>query len=897
MKRILKIVGGIILVLIILLIASPFLFKGKLEDLLKKTINENVNAQVTWEALDISLFKNFPNATVILNDFSVINNAPFQGDTLSYGKELRIAMGVKQLFKDAGDDPIKVDALRLDNAIINIKVDSLGNANYDITKDNGSSDTAVAKENTTSTPFTFDLQHYELNNATINYLDESTKTYLRLSEMDHEGNGDFSANQSTLETKTTALASFEFDGTNYLDNAAIDLLADIELDLENQKYTFLENKAIIHDLPLQFDGYIQLEDEATAIDISFETPSADFKNFLAIIPKAYASSLDGVQTGGDFRVSGKINGKSTETTIPKLDIAIVSNNASFKYPDLPKQMNNINIDVKIKNDSGFVNDTYVNINSLNFKIDEDVFSANGKLRNLTTNMLVNLAIKGTLDLANIEKVYPMDLGTPLEGKLIADMTTAFDMDAVDKQQYQRIKSSGNAQLSNFKYEGEELPKPVAIANAALTFQPGTIQLTNFEGKSGDTDIKANGTIENLIPFVMSKEDLKGRFNVESQVFNMNDFSVTETVENPSGKSSSSEAATTEEASIQIPDFLDASLNFNARKVIYDDLELTDVKGTVAIADEKALLSNVNSSIFGGTAGITGNVSTKTGVPIFDMELDLSKINIDQSFQNIQLLKQLAPIAKALQGSLNTKINLKGQLDENFAPILSTIDGNAFAEILTANIKTADTPLLSELDSQLDFIALDDINLDNLKAALTFKDGKVVVSPFSIKADDIDIGVSGGHSFDNSIGYDLNLDIPAKYLGGDVSKLLAKLTAKEKENLSAHVPITLSGNFAKPAVQLNLKSAITDLTNQIIEIQKNKLIEEGTEQITDILGDLLGGGKDTPKDTPKDSTTTDTQTTPKPKVDEVIENVAGDLLNGLFGKKNKKKETKKDSVGN
>ncbi|WP_299682283.1 AsmA-like C-terminal region-containing protein [uncultured Dokdonia sp.] len=893
MKRILKIVGIILLVLIILLVATPFLFRGKLEDLLKNTINQNINARVTWEALDISLIKNFPDATVTLNDFSVINNAPFEGDTLAAGKELRIAMGIKQLLKDTGDDPIKIDALRLDDAIINIKVDSLGNANYDIAKKDSSSDSAVAKEDTSSKPFAFDLQHYELNNATINYLDESTKTYLRLSEMNHEGNGDFSASQSTLETKTTALASFEFDSINYLDNANIDLTADIALDLENQKYTFLENKVIVHELPLQFDGYVQLEDKGTAMDISFETPSSDFKNFLAIIPKAYATSLDGVQTGGDFRVSGKINGNATETTIPKLDIAIVSTNASFKYPDLPKQMNNINIDAKIKNDSGIVEDTYVSINTLNFKIDNDLFSANGKLRNLTTNILVNLAIKGTLDLANIGKVYPLDIGAPLQGKVIADMTTAFDMNAVNKQQYQRIESSGQAQLTDFKYEGEELPKPITIDNAALTFKPGIIQLENFEGQSGDTDIKANGTIENLIPFVMSKEDLKGRFNVTSQVFNLNDFSVTETIESntPSGKNTSNTPATTKEATIQIPDFLDASLDFTATKVIYDDLELSDVKGTVAINDEKALLNNVNSSIFGGTAGVSGNVSTKTGIPIFDMELDLSKINIDQSFKNIKLLKQLAPIAKALQGSLNTKINLKGQLDENFAPILSSIDGNAFAEILTADVQTANSPLLSALNSQLDFINLESIDLDNLKAALTFKDGKVVVNPFTIKADDIDIDVSGGHSFDNAIGYNLKLDIPAKYLGGDVSKLLAKLTAKEKENLSAHVPITLSGNFTKPSVQLNLKSAIGDLTNQIIEIQKNRLIEEGTSQITDILGDVLGGGKDTPKD----STSTSSQGSPKPKVEDIIENAAGGLLDGLFGKK--KKKTKKDSVGN
>lgn len=773
MKRILKIIGIFLLVVVLLLIATPFLFKGKLEDLLKKTINNNVNAQVTWQALDISLLKGFPDATVTLSDFNVVNNAPFKGDTLASGKELQIAMGIRQLFKNADDNPIKIDAIRLDDAIITVQIDTLGNASYDIGKEKDAtteSDPVASKEDS-ETPFSFALNHYEINNATINYLDASSKTYLRLSEVYHEGNGDFNANLSTLQTTTTALASFDLDGTHYLDNNSLQLDADIQLDLENQKYSFLENKAVINALPLQFDGYVQLQDEATAIDLSFETPTSDFKNFLAIIPKAYAKSLDGVQTGGDFSVSGKVNGEITENTIPKMDIAIVSKNASFKYPDLPKQMNNINIDAKIKNQTGDVDDTFVHINALNFKIDDDLFSTTGKLRNLTTNILVNLAIKGTLDLANLEKVYPLDLKTPLEGKLIADMATTFDMKSVEEQQYQNIKSNGQAQLNNLKYAGEELPKPIMIRDASVTFNPGIITLNNFEGKSGDTDIKATGTIENLIPFVMSKEDLKGRFDVTSKMFNLNDFSVPETSDSSTASRNPSEETTTNstpgETSIQIPDFLDASLNFNADRVIYDDLELTAVSGTVAIADEKANLNNVNSSIFGGQAGLSGNVSTKSGVPVFDMLLDLSKIDITQSFQNVDLLKGLAPIAKALQGSITTKINLKGQLDENFAPILSTLDGDAFAQVLTATIDTEESTLLTQLDNQLNFVDLTAIDLSKLKANLEFKDGSVAVTPFDIKIDDITVNIQGGHSFENVMDYNLTLDLPGKYLGDQV----------------------------------------------------------------------------------------------------------------------------------
>ena len=90
MKRILKILGITILVLLLVIIVSPFLFKDKLEDLLKKNINDNLNATVSWKSLDISLLTHFPKATVSLNDFLVTNHAPFEGDTLAMGKDLSL---------------------------------------------------------------------------------------------------------------------------------------------------------------------------------------------------------------------------------------------------------------------------------------------------------------------------------------------------------------------------------------------------------------------------------------------------------------------------------------------------------------------------------------------------------------------------------------------------------------------------------------------------------------------------------------------------------------------------------------------------------------------------------------------------------------------------------------
>ena len=883
MKKILKIFGIFVLILVIGLIAAPFLFKGTIEKLIKKTINNNVNAQVEWRDLDLTLFSSFPDATVVIKDFSVVNNDPFKGDTLASGERLELQMGIKQLLKKENEQ-IKVDELNLEKAYINIKVDSLGNANYDIAKEQPQ--TTETPTDTTSSGFTFDLSHYEIKDSRINYLDESTKTFFKLKDVNHVGNGDLSVSKSTLETQTNALVSLDLDGVNYLEDHTITLDANFELDLDKQKYTFLENEAKINELPLTFNGFVQVNEDNNDIDITFKTPSSDFKNFLAIIPKTYSKNLDGVDTTGDFIVDGKIKGIVDDTHIPTLDIKIRSSNASFKYAELPKRVNNITINADIKNETGIVEDTYINIGNLTFKIDQDVFATNGSFRNLTENMLVNLSLKGSLDLANIEKVYPLNLEQDLNGRFTTDLTTNFDMNSVEREQYQNIKSNGTASLKNFSYKSPDIPNELKVANADVSFKPGNISLNSFAATSGQTDISATGSIQNLIPFLMSKQDLKGNFNVNSNTFKVSDFMVAE--DNTAATKTTSENTVTtpnNNEAIKIPDFLAATMNFNVKKVIYDDIELSNATGTIAIEDEKASLTNVKSSLFGGNISLNGNVNTKGNTPTFAMDLDLNSIDIDQSFKGLDLLQGLAPIAKALQGALNTNIKLNGNLNGDLTPQLQTIAGNAFAKVLTAKVNAEQSPLLARLSENVAFLNLDNLNLNNLETYLTFDNGNIQVKPFDFNIKGIKVTAGGTHGLDQNMNYNVTLDVPAKYMGSEVSGLLSKLSAQERETMTVALPIGLTGTFNSPKVNLNTQAAVNSLTQRIIDKQKDDLKDKGK----DLLGNILGGNK------PKDSTTVqqDSVKAGTPKTNEdAIKDAAKDILGGLFGKK---KTKAKDSV--
>ena len=63
---------------------------------------------------------------------------------------------------------------------------------------------------------------------------KQSKMTIYVTELNHAGNGIFSADKSELDTKSEANVSFTMDSTNYLNNNPVKLDALIGLDLTKQ---------------------------------------------------------------------------------------------------------------------------------------------------------------------------------------------------------------------------------------------------------------------------------------------------------------------------------------------------------------------------------------------------------------------------------------------------------------------------------------------------------------------------------------------------------------------------------------------------------------------------------------------------------------------------------------
>ena len=243
-KKVLKIVGIFLLVVIIALAAAPFLFKDKIKALVLKSINESVDATVAFEDVDLSLFRNFPNATVNIDKLSIINKAPFEGDTLFYAGDVNLRMSIKELFK-GDDEPMNLQGFSSSNAVVNVIFNKDGLGNFDIALKDQEEDTSTSE----SKPFALNIQEYAINNLRFTFLDEGANMKMVLDSLNHTGKGNFAQQKLDLETKTTTKVSFEMDSTNFMKNVTLSLDAVLGIDLDNSKYEFKDNKALINQLP------------------------------------------------------------------------------------------------------------------------------------------------------------------------------------------------------------------------------------------------------------------------------------------------------------------------------------------------------------------------------------------------------------------------------------------------------------------------------------------------------------------------------------------------------------------------------------------------------------------------------------------------------------------------
>lgn len=810
-----------VVVLLAALIVAPSLLSGKVAQIVKTEANELLQAKLDFEKLGISLLRHFPNASLDLKGLTLVGVDRFEGDTIVAAE--RISAVVSPLSLLTGDG-IVVKKVLLDQPSIHALKEADGAVNWDVMKPTEEpqlvvEEAAAPAEEGAPSSFKLAVKDFRISDAVIRYEDDSTKMRCSTSPLHLRLRGDLSAAQSELDLNLRMEQLYLKSGVvTMLSGADVEFDATIGADLEAMRFSFAKNRLRLNAIALTLDGWAQLlEDEAIAMDLTLDTDEVQFKDVLSLIPAFYTKNFRSLTAGGELALSAWARGEMRGAALPSFELNATVKEGRFQYASLPKAVTDINLVAKISNPGGVMDRTVVDLSRFGLRMAENAVSATFYGTNLVSDPTLRATLNGKLDLGMIDQVYPLE-EMKLAGSIAADLQAAGRMSDVEKQRYEQLQAKGTFVVEQLGVTMASLP-PIQLTRAAATISPSAMTLGELSLMVGESDLAANGQLTNYLGYLLRGDQLSGRLYVKSELLNLNQLmeSMTSDTEGDSASAGPTDTTDTTDTTassgaILIPENLNLSLSTNLKKILFQQMVLSEVSGGVSMKGGVLSLDELAMQLFEGQATASGSyATTDPAKPTFTMDLALKQASFQETFRQLELVQKLVPLFEKTGGNYSLSMNLTTLLDETMSPVMNSV--NAHGQLSSASIRLQNIGALDALAKALNSDKLKAIEAENVLIDFTIRDGRISTKPFDLKMGDTKMSLSGSTGLDQTIDYTAKVTLPEGTMKGVLST----------------VNVGIGGTFTKPEIKLGLKEAAQEAVKHVLDEQVQKLT--GSESLS------------------------------------------------------------------
>ncbi|NMM47114.1 AsmA family protein [Marinigracilibium pacificum] len=795
MKKGLIIIGSIVVILLIAAITLPIIFKDDIKKAVDEALAENIDADVFYDAesLSISFFSHFPTLSVSIEEIGLVGRGDFEGIPLTEIQEFEVSL--KPLSVIFGDQ-IEVSGIYIRQPQIYALILQDGKANYDIVK---SSEEEVEEDiDTTSSDMKIQIDHWEISDGEIVYEDRSSNMFLKISGLNHEGNGNFGSTILDMDTETSIESiTFKSDDVAYFSEKSFYADMVLSMDLDKMIFTFKENHFKVNDFGFNFNGAFEMPDENIKMDIKFGAEDNSFKSLLSLIPGIYTESFDDIETTGAFAFDGWAKGTYNENSLPGFGLDLDIKSSSFQYDDLPTPVENIKGTFKVLCPEGNIDYTSVEINNFHFNIEDNPFDLNLIVKNLV-DYPIKLDANAKLDLEKITKVFPVEettlkgiftLAAKAEGKYdsVRNIIPAFNVDATLDNGYVKNAEYPVA-LENLHFEAHANSKDGSMNN-------GIFNLNDLSFILGKDKVQASAYVTNFDSPVWDA-NVNGTLNIEelSKVYPMEGVEMAGTViANIKSKGRLKDVEAENYAALQ------TSGNVSLRNFNYSDEKSLPLGVSITMAEAQFTPADINIKTVDGKTGETdfkasGKITNYMGYALNDGLLS-GVFNVSSNYFNVnEFMTEEAESEESEEESPLEVIKVPENLD-------------------------------IVLHSSANKVKYDNLVLSNLS-------GDLIIKNSAVKLENLVFNTLGGQ-FKTSGQYNTeNIDHPKFDFALNIQNLSIPVSYQNFNTVQALAPIAedMTGNFN---TNFNLSGELLqDLTPKLSTITGKGLIEILDAAITD-----------------------------------------------------------------
>ncbi len=480
-----RIAIGVFLFLVVAGVALTWYFRGKILDWVKSGVSEQLNVEVDFSGLGVSLIKDYPKLSVRFTDLSLVGRDQFAGDTLFSAEDVGLAIDAWSLLRS--EQPIDVKKIYLNKPHIRLIVLDSAHSNYLFYPQEASSSGSGEEMRL------LELRSMEIVDGRFSYRDFPGQLEMRFTHLNHHGSGSWSGEQIQYVTQTTLDSLYVRKGAiSYLKNVDMDWKADFSWHPDSRRLELGENLLRLNAMQLSSSGELVAKEDRMTIHMKIQAPNSPFKELFSLLPNAYTKDFSNLQAKGNFSLSGEINGDMyyEKALYPDFDFALQVQDGYVKYPDLPKAIEQVQMKMNVSKKGPSLDATVVDIPGMSFVVDGEPLQLHTHITHPLSALNAKGGIKGNLNLESLSKAYPIQDVQTMQGRVGMDVSFRFNRALTEKY------LAGSLHTTGVHLQYGDYPK-MRFDKMEVSFAPEKIRVERGQFAFGDSDY--DGSIQVVDP--------------------------------------------------------------------------------------------------------------------------------------------------------------------------------------------------------------------------------------------------------------------------------------------------------------------------------------------------------------------------------------------------------------
>lgn len=810
-KKILKIVlislGAFIGVLLLLAILIPILFEDKIKALFIAELNKNLATEVTLneEDIHISIFKHFPEASVIFNHVGIRESFPRSQKNFLEAEEISLLFNIRGILR--GDYTIEHIVVR--KGYCRLITDKKGNINYRFWKDS---------EDTSASSFRMQLDKVDLYDMQVQYLDYAYNQDIECMVHDCAFSGNFTDAQYTMEATGNVLSKrIRIGNDNYLVNKECAINTKLLVDVAADAYTFEKGSVTVDENTFLLDGKIALAGD-DHYDLLIKGDEINLTGLMLLLPGNISSNLDALQTKGDIDFTTTIKGYYTKTKNPQIDIDFAVHKGSIRHEKFGGKLDDMSFSGK------FTNGAKQHDATSSIRIQDFTATREGQPVRMAltytnfSNPYIDLQLNGTLPASLIIPMAMPDAGN-VEGMIALNNIAVRGAIRTFNESAGDAPPTGSISFTDVAFQLND--QRVAIPAGTAVVSNNTINLQQITLEAAGSTLFTDLEISNWIQHIFPTTNTPALFiagNVRADKFDVNGLlQLVGSNDQSEGSAETVNASSPGTTAAEDPLNISGRIAMNCGALTYDQLKLENVRMQVKLAPGLVILEDVQGGTMEGTFNMQASFRTlPNGDFMLQTSGQINSVDVQELFRQLDNFDQDDLTDKHLRGKLTANLyDVTVAWDNQYHLKEESI--YALCDMRIENGELIDYQPLESLSAFVKLSDLKHITFSTLENKIEIKNRVVILPAMQIKSNAMDLYMSGKHTFDNGVDYQFRLSLAdlmvRKYLGGNKQKD----TYEEDAEGGVNVYVSMTGTVDDPVMKYNKREA------------KQKLQESGLEQ--------------------------------------------------------------------